>query len=369
MRKVIEEALRSMERGEPCVIATVVLTSGSTPQKAGTKLLIRQDGSGVGTLGGGCIEGEIWCLAKKILQEQVGPLFCRYDLNEAFAARDGLVCGGTMFIFMDPIVKTDHFKLFAQEIVTAYRGGPSVAMATVVNVPAGKSNLGAKLLIKEDGSVQGSLGNVNLEQEASSIGKTIVTYGGNKIFQAADGTEIFVDGFAAPPKLVLMGGGHVNKAVSRLAAALEFRIYIVDDRPEFANKERFPEAEGIVVADYSKGLEKVAVNPNTYIVVATRGHRFDDMALMAAIRTQARYIGLLGSKRKALAIYKNLLKENIPQERIEEVHAPIGLNIGAHTPEELAVSIMAEIIMIRCGGSGVPMKMNAECLSKLSQNV
>ena len=352
-----EEALRLTEREEPFVIATVVRTTGSTPQKPGAKLLVRQDGSCVGTLGGGCIEGEIWSKAKIMLREQGSPTFLRYDLNEAFAARDGLVCGGAMFFFMDAISDTHLFHPFIREIAQAIQGGKPVALATVVNALHEKSVLGAKLLVREDDSLLGTLGSHELEQEARTLGKTVLANGSSTSFQTKDGMEIFVEGYTTPPTLVLMGGGHVNKAVSLLAATMDFRTYVIDDRPEFANTERFPEVTGIVVSDYSAGLSSVPVNRNTAIVIATRGHRYDDSALAAAVRTDAGYIGLLGSKRKTLEIYKSLLKENVPHERIREVRAPIGLNIGAVTPEELAVSIMAEIIMVRRGGNGAPMKM------------
>ncbi|MBF8276738.1 MAG: xdhC [Candidatus Brocadiaceae bacterium] len=363
MIKIIEEALRLAERGEPFVIATVVRTTGSTPQKAGAKLLVRQDGSCVGTLGGGCIEGEIWSKAKIILRDHGAPVFLRYDLNEAFAARDGLVCGGTMFFFMDVIFDTRVFLPFMREIALAIHGGKPVALATVVNVLHEKSGLGAKLLVREDDSLQGTLDDRELEQEAHALGKTVITHGSSKCFKTKDGTEVFVEGYTTPPTLVLMGGGHVSKAVSLLAASVGFRIYVIDDRPAFANAERFPEAIGIVVSDYSTGLESVPVNRNTAIVIATRGHRYDDSALAAAVRTDAGYVGLLGSERKTLEIYKSLLKEKVPHERIREVRAPIGLNIGAVTPEELAVSIVSEIIMVRRGGNGAPMKMQIRSAS------
>lgn len=368
MKEVIEEALGLMEKGEPCVLATVIHTKGSTPQKAGAKLLIRKDGSCVGTLGGGCVEGEIWSLAKQLLSTQGEPLYRKYDLNEAFTARDGLVCGGTMYFFIDPLASTGNFQSFASEIVRAYRDEMPAALATVVNSPTGTPKLGSKLLIREDGAVQGGFDNSALELETSVIGKTLAIHGGNRYFKTMDDTEIFVEGFTSPPTLVLIGGGHVNRAVSRLASLLGFRMYAVDDRVEFANKERFPEAETLVISDYSRGLENVSVNSNTYIVVATRGHRYDDLALAAAIRTPARYIGLLGSRRKTLEIYKNLLKEKVPPERLREVYAPIGLNIGAITPEELAVSIMAEIIMVRNGGDGMSMKMNTANLNTLMKH-
>lgn len=358
MKEVIKEALRLIEKGEPCVMATAVHTKGSTPQKAGAKLLIRKDGSCVGTLGGGCVEGEIWSLAKQLFSVQGNPLCRTYDFNEEFTARDGLVCGGTMVFFLDPLIRTGNFPSFATEIVRAYRGGMSVALATVVNSPTEMPKLGAKLLIREDGTVQGSFDNSTLERETIARGKTLAMQGGNSYFKTLDDTEIFVEGFTGPPTLVLLGGGHVNRAVSRLGSSLGFRICVVDDRVEFANKERFPEAETLVVSDYCRELENVPVDSNTYIVVATRGHRYDDLALAAAIKTPARYIGLLGSKRKTLEIYKNLLRNKAPLERLQHVYAPIGLNIGAMAPEELAVSIMAEVIMVRNGGTGMSMKMD-----------
>jgi xanthine dehydrogenase accessory factor len=364
MREVIEEALRLTDKNEPFVLVTVTCTRGSTPQKAGAQLLVRRDGSSAGTLGGGCIEGDIWQMAKEMLHKQCGPVLRRYDLNEEFAARDGLVCGGTMYVFLDPILKPDFFKPFIAEMVHAYRGGSPVVMATVVNSPGNQSSLGSKLLIREDGSTRGSLGDPDVDHEASAVGSAMALYGGNKTFQTRDRREIFVEGCTSPPTLVLMGGGHVSKAVSKLAATLEFRICVIDDRPEFASKERFPEAGDVIVADFDKGLDKIPIPFNTYIVVVTRGHRYDDMALSAAVRTRARFIGLLGSKRKTLEIYKSLMQANVPQERLQEVRAPIGLNIGARTPEELAVSIMAEIVMIRNGGNGAPMKMDARYLRK-----
>ena len=367
MKKIIEEALKLLEKQEPCVLASVVRTKGSTPQKAGAKLLVRQDGSFVGTLGGGCVEGDIWYAAKEILENHGGPEFRDYYLDEEMAARDGLVCGGTMYFFIEPFWSADAYLPFAMEINKAYQGGPAVAIATVVNDPAEHKIQGTKLLIREDGSTLGSLGVPELEQLVVKVGRKLAAYGDNEHVQAQDGTEIYVEGFTSPPTLVVMGGGHVGKAVYTLAATLGFRIYIVDDRPEFANKERFPEAVQTIEEDFAVGLEKVPINSNTYILVATRGHRYDDMAVEAAVKTSARYIGLLGSKRKNILICKDLLEQGVPLGRLKEIRAPVGLNIGAVTPEELAVSIIAEIIMCRRGGDGTPLKMDEKYMSNIIQ--
>jgi xanthine dehydrogenase accessory factor len=365
MIEIFQEIVSMLKQGRPCVLCTVVHTKGSTPQKAGAKLLIRKDGTSLGTLGGGCVEGDMWHLATQILKEKGKPVFREYKLNEEMAARGGLVCGGTMYIFIDPIFTPEYFQAFAENIGRAMHGEKPLSAATLVKTSKEKLSLGAKLLISEDGTTEGSLGDINLDGETVSIGKKLAAFGDNQFHQTSDGSHIYVEGFTTPPTLILVGGGHVNKAVSNLANTLGFRIIVVDDRSEFANKERFPEAEEVIIADYGVGLDKLKVNSNTYIVVATRGHKYDDIALASAIRTPARFVGLLGSKRKSILIYKNLIYNNVPLERIQEVHAPVGLNIGALTPEELAVSIMAEIIMIRRGGDGGLMKMGKEYLAKV----
>ena len=359
MKEVIEEAVKLTQQGEPCVLATVVRTRGSTPQKPGAKLLVRKDGSGVGTLGGGCVEGDIWFAAKEILRRKGGPEFRDYYLNEDIAARDGLVCGGTMYFFLEPLLDPDRFLPFGTEMTRAYETGKPVAMATVVRAESGRAIPGAKLLVREDGSTYGSLGDAELDAIAIEAAAQVADLGANKHVLTHDGVELFVEGFTSPPSLVLMGGGHVSKATYNLALLLGYRVYVVDDREQFANKERFPEAQDtVVVPDYTQGLDQVPINANTAIVIATRGHWFDDLALEAAVHTPASYVGLLGSKRKTILIYQRLAELGIPPERLREVHAPVGLSIGALTPEELAVSIMSEIIMSRHGSSGGPLKMD-----------
>ena len=355
MKEVIQEAVRLLDQGQECVMATVVRTKGSTPQKPGAKLLVRKDGSGVGTLGGGCVEGDIWFAAKEIMRHHGGPEYRDYLLNEDIAARDGLVCGGTMYFFLDPMWEPDKYLPFGREMLESYEGSNPIAVATVVK---GGDNIGAKLIFRQDGSTFGSLGSPELEGLAQQAAHRVASLGKNEYVVASDRTEMFVEGFTTPPTLVIMGGGHVGKATSRLAHILGFRIYVVDDRPEFANKERFPEAEETVVADYSRGLDNIPINANTFILAATRGHRYDDLALEAAVKTPASYIGLLGSRRKTIMIYQRLAAEGISPERLKAVRAPVGLDIGALTPDELAVSIMAEIIMHQHGSSGGPLKMD-----------
>ena len=357
MKEVIQGAVETLRDGRPCVLATVVRTKGSTPQKAGAMLLVKDDGSGLGTLGGGCVEGDIWFAAREMLRDGSGPEFKDYYLNEDIAARDGLVCGGTMYFYLEPLRSLDDFLPLGDEILEAYDGGEPVSLATVVNSPDRPESLGAKLLLRADGTVSGSLGSETLDEPALEVAQRVAAIGNTESISTEDGTEIFVEGFTTPPTLVMVGGGHVGKATADLANILGYRVYIVDDRPEFSNDERFPYAEQTIVTPYEYWSDLLSINVNTFVVVATRGHRYDDMALESALKTRARYIGLLGSRRKTLMIYRRLLEQGATKERIREVYAPIGLNIGALTPEEIAVSIMSEVIMVRRGGDGGKMTM------------
>ena len=369
MEPVFREAAALAEKGEPFVLATVVGTKGSTPQKAGAKLLIRKDGSAVGTLGGGCVEGDIWFAAKEILKHKGGPEYKDYYLNEEIAAHDGLVCGGTMYFLLDPVWEPAVFLPVARDIVSAYDGDGTVALATVVKPGSMGGQTGAKLFIRADGTRQGTLGRPELDELAVETSRDLAPYGKCDQVLTSDGTELFVEAYTAPATIVLLGGGHIAKAVAPLAQALGFRLYVVDDRQEFANKERFPEAEEVAVADYATGLRRFPVTKNTAIVIATRGHNFDDVALESAARSPAGYVGLVGSQRKVILIYEQLLKRGVPLERMREIHSPIGLDIRARTPMEIAVSIMAEIIQQRLGGTGQTMKLPEQQLMRVYRKV
>jgi len=369
MKEVIQEAIHVLEGGQPCVLATVVRTKGSTPQKSGAMLLVREDGSGVGTLGGGCVEGDIWFAAREILRNHGGPQFKDYFLNEDIAARDGLVCGGTMYFYLEPFWETDDFTEIGHQLLDAYEGGDPVALATVVNAPAGADNMGARLLLRIDGTVSGTLGEAGLDSRAVGLARKVADVGAVESFTTDDGVEVFIEGFTTPPTLVMVGGGHVGKATADLARNLGYRVLVVDDRPEFANPERFPYADQTLVTDYEGWSDQISLNVNTFVVVATRGHRYDDMALESALNTRARYIGLMGSRRKTLMIYQRLLQHGISLDRLKQVRSPIGLDIGALTPEEIAVSVMAEIIMTRRGGKGGAMQMDEWLLNRAAEKV
>ena len=369
MQDVFHEAVNLLEQDERLVMATVVRTKGSTPQKPGAKLLVRNDGSGVGTLGGGCVEGDIWYAASQLMRRGGDAQHREYELNEDLAAQDGLVCGGTMFFLIDPVYRPDDYLDFAREIDAAYAGGPSVAQASLIKPPDGGAGVGSKLFMRENGETVGTLGDDALDRDALKRASELMAMGRNEYVTTEDGAEYFIEAYTTPPQLVICGGGHVSRALASHAKPLGFRLFITDDRDEFANAERFPEADIIVAEKPEDALGKLPINPNTFIVVATRGHRFDNVALAAAADTPARYVGLMGSKRKTILIYEDLVRMGIDEERLRSIRSPIGLDIRARTPEEIAVSIMGEILLFRLGGSGQPMKLEQHRIDRIISKV
>ena len=366
MKEVFHEAVTELDRGHPVVVATVVHTKGSTPQKPGAKLLVRDDGTGVGTLGGGCVEGDIWFAAKELLANGGGPQMRDYILNEDLAAQDGLVCGGTMYFLIDPVRSTQEYLNLADEVVRAYEGGMPVAVANLMIPPPGlKLNVGNKLLIRENGTTEGTLGDIQLDEDAVCRARTLMAMGRNEYVISENGAEYFLEAYTTPPTLVIAGGGHVAKALAPIAASVGMRIFIIDDRSDFANSERFPEAERVVVEEFSEGMRTLPINENTFIVIATRGHRYDDSALETAAKTRARYVALLGSKRKTILIAQALLDRGMSADRLRQIRAPAGLDIGGRTPEEIAISIMAEILMFRFGGTGGEMKLEQHQIDRI----
>jgi xanthine dehydrogenase accessory factor len=267
---LFEEIVRMRRAGERGALATIVHTNGSIPSYESSRMLVREDGSIAGTIGGGCVEAEVWAAAKEVIQAEQ-PRKMTFNLNQDAAYDAGLICGGTLEIFVEPILPQ--------------------------------------------------------------------------------------------PNLYIFGGGHISSALARAAGAAGFTITVADDREAFSNTERFPMADKLYIS-YEDAFAKILPNASSYLLIVTRGHK-DDMRVLAwAVRTDARYIGMIGSKRKVLSVYKALEKEGYSPEEFERVHAPVGLDIGALTPEEIAVSIAAELIAVRRNAGGLPHKS-----VKLSQAV
>jgi len=249
-----------------------------------------------------------------------------------------------------------------KEIAKICSEGGSAALASVVQVRGSTPReVGSKLLIKGDGSLVGSLGGGALEAKICREAMTVLSQGKAKMLhfdltgRGAEGDQmlcggemdIFIEPILPPPTLYIFGAGHISLAISKMAKMAGFRVVVIDDRAEFANPNRFPEADQIVVEDFSTSLPRLRINDSSYIAIVTRGHQFDEEVLEWAARTEACYIGMIGSKRKNQVVFEDLRSKGISRDKLEQVHAPIGLDIGAETPEEIAVSIVAELITIK----------------------
>ena len=249
-----EEIVKLRRDGRRGAVATIVSAHGSIPSFKTAKMLVRDDGSICGTIGGGCVEAEVWQAAREVM-EQEKPRTLTFNLNHDPKYDTGLVCGGTLDIFVEPILPAALLYIF--------------------------------------------------------------------------------------------GAGHVSASLYQTANNAGFDVTVVDDRETYANRERFPEARDVIAADFDQAVARLDISESAYIVIVTRGHRDDMRVLRWAVGTKARYIGMIGSKRKTIAIYRELRREGLAASVFQRVHAPIGLDIGAVTPEEIAVSITAELIAER----------------------
>jgi xanthine dehydrogenase accessory factor len=260
-QEVFAALAAALEKGEPVALVTITGSTGSTPQRVGAKMLVYEDGRTVGTIGGGCYENEAFWKAREAIKSRK-PLNMSFELNDDFAQESGLVCGGQMDVFIEPV-------------------------------------------------------------EAS-------------------------------PALYVFGAGHVGQFVGRMAHEVGFRVHVVDDREKFANAERFGPDIDVIVDDIPTWLEKHSLSATTYAVVVTRGHRHDLETMRGLLRTPLRYLGLIGSKAKVKRIFDMLREEGVTPDTLRPVHAPIGLDIGAITPQEIAVSIVAELIAVKHGKIAEP---------------
>ncbi|MBU93094.1 MAG: hypothetical protein CL723_00700 [Chloroflexi bacterium] len=369
MYEVISNSLKELEQGKNIVLATVVNTKGSTPQKIGSKLLVRDDGSTVGTLGGGCVEGDIWFESKSMLEENSDSetRFREYTLNQELAEQEGLVCDGTMYFLLDKLIPENQNIEHLRSLQNSLNGKDSgKSILTLVNTQNKDLSIGIKKTFDFENTDE--ILNDELINETEDIENTISNRS-SKCIKLKDGNEWYVEIYTTPATLLICGGGHIANSLAPIAHKLNFNVWITDDRKEFANSNRFPHAERIVNDIPESALKSLPVTENTYIIIATRGHRYDLVATQAAVQTKAKYIGIVGSMRKAVLIFEDLLKNGIPEEKIRAIRSPVGLDLRGRSPDEIAVSIIAEMLMIKEGGTGLPMTMPENVWSKVTSKI
>ena len=339
--------LAQLKSQESVALASLVESSGSIPMSDRAKMLVDGRGRVIGTIGGGCLEAEIVTVGRDVL-DSGSPQMTHYTMTESQAGEHGLNCGGTVAIYTERISADTADR----EIFAAVCAARALRLATVVVTRLNSGAQAQRWLLREDGQTVGpGLGSDHIEararQEAASMfGRELA-----RLVDVEEGGRLFLEPFSPPPVLYVFGGGHVGAQICRAASAIGFLVTVVDDRPMFAEATRHPEASDCRVEEMDRVFDRLTVDGQTYIVAATRGHEHDEIIVEQAIRTPACYIGMLGSERKKLILWKRIVERGGDADRLATVSAPIGLNLGADTPEEIAVSVVAELIQSRRGAT------------------
>ncbi len=349
MDRIYSEIVQGLQRKEKLALATLIHRIGSAPRAVGAKYLIREDGRTIGSIGGGCVEAEVWQGAQEVITEERGRVF-RFNLTSEQLAEGGLICGGNIDIFLEPL--KEEFLNIYQEIMRIKQKGGSAILATLISSEKDFPRKdGRKLLIKTSGERLGSLlGGEGLEKEILKQSKILLSEKKPRVivFPLEDNQiEVLLEPIVSEPTVFIFGAGHISQQLAPLAKKVDFKVVVLDDREMFANRQRFPEADEIIVTEFEKSFNRISIDDASYIVIVTRGHLYDGLVLEQAIKTNARYIGMIGSKKKIKTLFDHLLEKGISQEDLNRVHAPIGIEINSETPEEIAVSIVAELIKVR----------------------
>ena len=342
---ITKKACELLDKGKTFVIASIVSHQGSTPRTAGTKMIVDADGKIVGTIGGGLLEAKVMEKAGRIISGASAPSFMPFDLTQEDTASMDMICGGQATILIDLIAPSYESTEVFGRWKKALENRENSYFVTVVSGSETKIDSIAHLLLASDGKNQGPcpLPPEALEKIKNEAGKSKYM----QVLRLDDAIAI-VEPAARPKSAFFFGAGHVAQPTVHVASIVGFRTSVLDDRAEFANRERFPEADEIhVLEDFETAFEAIEVAPDDFIVIFTRGHLHDRSVLAQALKTDAAYIGMIGSKKKRDAIYGALLKTGFVQKDIDRVHSPIGLPIGGQTPEEIAVSIVSEMIQER----------------------
>ncbi len=342
MRDILRELTELLADGQSVAYCRLVETRGSTPQKPGAAMLVLADGSQRGTLGGGCVEAEVKRRALAIL-ENGRPEIASFSLDSDYGWDDGLICGGRMQVLMEPLraplIAGDYYA----ELERCWCTGAGCTESIVFD--AAKCGLPATScwLFDASGHVLASLRSPQPTPPESLASGLRMLDDRPRPYAA--------QGIAYLPalqrcRLLIVGGGHVGQAVAQSAAELDFDVWVCDDREEYVTQARFPKAQRRIAAPF-RDLPQIAVTPDTYCLIVTRGHNHDEEALHHLIDRGARYVGMIGSRRKIKLIFDDLLAEGVSPESLSQVFAPVGIDIGSQTVAEIAVSIVAELVSHR----------------------
>ncbi|MBQ2761146.1 MAG: XdhC family protein [Mailhella sp.] len=347
MLELLQRLCAELDSGRCAALATIVHQQGSAPRGAGSRLLAGPDGLICGTTGGGLAEARVIEACAEAC-ETLLPRFLDFEMDGTLAAASEMICGGRVRVLVEPFVPNRSNSILPRFSLAPEHASAELALEAargrggrIVRPFPPKET--AWSVLYADGSSAGASLSPEVEdvlRSAPLMESAIVTAGG---------APYFCDPCRRPDRMIILGGGHVSRPTAAMAAMAGFEVHVVDDRPEFASAERFPQAVTHVSPDYAHCLESFALTEADYVVIVTRGHLYDKDAAEQALRSQAGYIGMIGSTRKREQIYRLLLEQGFTQTDLGRIHSPIGLDIGAETPEEIAVSILAECIAYRHG--------------------
>jgi xanthine dehydrogenase accessory factor len=346
MTKLMRTVNHLLEEGEDLVLATIVSHTGSTPRSVGTKMVVRRNGTIVGTIGGGLVEAEILKLAPEVFEKARAQVKTIELMGATAATTDQMICGGRLMIMLEYLAAHPQTIREIQDLIAVLQKGRKGYL--IKSLQFGSEAGRGDIFIIRDGEIvfgHSFLSGSWLRDFAPEADKIRTPF-----IMEAENERFFIEPTFVPGTVFLFGAGHVSQQAAEIAALVRFRTVVLDDREEFANTERFPKAdEVIVLPSFERAFAGLEIDSDSYIVIVTRGHLYDKTVLERALRTKAGYIGMIGSRRKRDILYQTLLSEGFTQEDIDRVHCPIGLNIGGETPEEIAVSIVAELIKARSG--------------------
>jgi len=344
MRELQRNLIDALERGREQIVCQVVETRGSTPQKAGAIMVVDPGGGQLGTLGGGCVEAEVKQKAIRRIG-QSGTDLQSFVLDHDYAWADGLICGGKMVITVEALRGTEALA-YLRARQTLLEAGLGFTEAVVVDPDRAGTPVGTRYLFDHDGIFVATW-------PAGAAMDSLEEHPVALVDRPKPGVRGGVAFLPTLPRirLLIIGGGHVGQAVAALAAQSDFDVWVVDDRQQYVNAERFPTAQRMLVGPLGEVLPALEVTPQTYALIVTRGHGHDEEALFHLVKTQAPYVGMIGSRRKIRLIFDSLLQAGISEEALARVAAPVGVDIGSQSVPEIAVSIVAELIARRNLGS------------------
>lgn len=352
MREVLSSLLQKQADGEPVVYTALIETRGSTPQKAGASMLVCADGSQVGTLGGGCVEAEV----KRKALESLGtglPEIAVFQLDHDYGWDDGLICGGRMTMLIAPVLPGDAVQYYREYLQLLDSGRGCLEAIRFESEGESPRQPGERFLFGPKGEL---VSHLNPQESTATPAAELLQQLRLPISRPR---PYVAQGVAFLPqlphsKLVIVGAGHVGKKLAEYAADVDFEVTVIDDRELYCNAANLPGASHCLVGEFDDVLPELEIDEQTYCVIVTRGHNHDEEALLHLIRRAPAYLGMIGSKRKIRLIFEDLQRQGVTPELLQQVHAPIGLEIGSQTVPEIAISIVAQLIQARNQSGATP---------------